>query len=242
MKNKTKILSLVIVSLVIGGGVLFAFQNNDKFDNDRAVASSVRTPREQRIDMYNKEGYEVVSYGAAMVDNYENIEELTIDSQIVVKGIIESNEYVMYDGVIFTISELLIHETISTDGQSFNNGDKIKVLQTGGIYEQVDVGADEKEFTTEEDKAAFKEHEGKKFEFTLEEVPVLKEDTETILFLQQYIGPLGEGLYVSIGDYQGRFIVESDNYIEPQSEEISSLEGNKDFTMEEVVAEVTAAE
>lgn len=93
-----------------------------------------------------------------------------------------------------------------------------------------------------EQKEEFKKNEGKTIEITANDAPVIKKSNEAVLFLTDYDGPLGTDLYVPIGDYQGRFIVESDDYIEPQSLQVTSEQGNSDFTMKEIKAEVESAE
>ncbi len=201
-----------------------------------------REPRETRIDITNKEGYEVGSASLSMVDSFESVEQLVERSEIVIQGEVISNEYIDYDDIPFTISTVKILDIISEDKDEFTIGDTIKVVQTGGLYVQKDVGGDEKIFTTEEQKEEFKKNEGKTIEITANDAPVIKKSNEAVLFLTDYDGPLGTDLYVPIGDYQGRFIVESDDYIEPQSLQVTSEQGNSDFTMKEIKAEVESAE
>ena len=201
-----------------------------------------REPRETRIDITNKEGYEVGSASLSMVDSFESVEQLVERSEIVIEGEVIFNEYMDYDDIPFTISTVKILDIISEDKDEFTIGDTIKVVQTGGLYVQKDVGGDGKIFTTEEQKEEFKKIEGKTIEITANDAPVIKKSNEVVLFLTDYDGPLGTDLYVAIGDYQGRFIVESDDYIEPQSLQVTSEQGNSDFTMKEIKAEVESAE
>ncbi|MCM3218153.1 hypothetical protein ABER75_04265 [Niallia taxi] len=201
-----------------------------------------REPRSTRIDITNKDGYQVSSAEASMVDSFESVEQLDQRSDLNIEGQVISNEYVTYDDIPFTISKVKIIDIIGKTEEGFVIGDTIKVVQTGGLYVQHDVGGDEKIFTTEEEKKESEKMEGKTIEVTLNDAPVIKKNNTVVLFLEKSEDdPLGSDLYAAVGDYQGKFIVESDDYIEPQSLEIKSKHGNSDFTMEEIEAEVKSA-
>lgn len=199
---------------------------------DTAVSAvrEKREPRAERINMRNKEGYEVVPSLFTMIDDFRIIPELTARAEVIVKGKVVKNEYIEHEGIIFTISEAEISELLgnSSSDTQMEAGSTLKLLQTGGIYGQRDAGGDEK-------------NEDQKFEYTNGEFPVLKEGAEAVLFLEKYEGPIGDDLFVALGDYQGRFIAESDDYIEPQSENILSASGNKDFTLGELKEEIAGA-
>lgn len=118
------------------------------------------------------------------------------------------------EGITFTISSLEVNDVVKSNNK-VKNGKFIKVLQTGGISKLTDVA--EKDFENKEEREKFlKENEGKEIELVFEGSPVIKEKQNAILFLTEYLGPIGKDLYVGTGDFQGRFIIDQ-NTVEAQN-------------------------
>lgn len=248
MKNILGTISIIVLFLLTSGCAQSKIEESANVDNNIKEISKSKeksVPRENRIDMRNKDGIPISSIQASMVDTFVSVEEIEKNSDLTIRGIITNNEYLEYDNMAFTISTIKIEEIITNEGEdsSIQVGGTIRLLQTGGIITQSYDPELEKDFTTDEQNKDFKENiEGTKIEVVLESAPVLKENTNSILFLQKYEGPIGQDLYVGTGDYQGRFIIESDSYIEPQSENVVSDDGNIDFTLQEIKEEVLSVE
>lgn len=248
MKKNIGTLSMIVMILLMTGCTEKKIEKSENVVNnikETTQTKAKRVPRENRIDMTNKEGIPISSIQASMVDTFDSVEEIEKNSELTIRGIITNNEYLEFDNMAFTISTIQIEEIMTNEGEdpAIQVGGTIRVLQTGGIITQTYDPELEKNFTTAEQNKDFKENvEGTKIEVVLEAAPVLKENTDSILFLQKYEGPIGQDLYVGTGDYQGRFIIESDSYIEPQSENVVSDNGNVDFTLEEIKEEVFSVE
>ncbi|MGL4875500.1 MAG: hypothetical protein ACRC30_12700 [Clostridium sp.] len=167
-------------------------------------------------DKVDSDEIPVANMSGKLVNYYETLEEINKDSEIVVKGKFIKNEYIEYEGVIFTVSQFKIDDVIKGN---INRNDVIKVLQTGGIGAVKLNEMDEKSFENpEEVKEHLKNNLGKKFESTIEGIKVLKENDNAVLLLQKYYGPITQDSYVGTGDFQGRFIInEKTKSINPQS-------------------------
>ena len=124
--------------------------------------------------------------------HYDNIEEMTEQSTIVVKGKVESTYTLLRGDVVFTINQCVIEESLSDNIQI---GDVIDVLQTGGTYGDI--------FTPE-----------------IIDAPLLKQGDSYLLYLEgpDKVNDSKDNYYQIAGGYQGYANVENDESIEPISQ------------------------
>jgi len=136
-----------------------------------------------------------------MVKYYEDTSALINDSSSAIEGKVVENKYDIYNEVHFTISTVVVTDVLENN-DNINKGDKITVLQTGGIFNYNSDETNKKSFDTGQQMK-----DGQQFEVVFEDAPVIKENKKVILFLQKYEGPIS-CQYVTSGDFQGRFLVD----------------------------------
>ncbi|CAM4485772.1 hypothetical protein FHS16_004917 [Paenibacillus endophyticus] len=140
---------------------------------------------------------------SSLVKSYTSMEELTSEAEVIAEVKVDSQETITQLNVPFTISLVTIKSTIKG---AFKEGDKIKIIETGGDFIPVD-------------------NTGKKLKETrmkFNGIDVLNKHDHAVLFLQEFVGPQVEGAYVPIGVYQGKFKVVNEMLIQqaPESEKI----------------------
>ena len=173
----------------------------------------------EQTDGTKEEELQVSDMSAKLVNTYKTIDEINNDSTLAVMGTVIHNEYLDYGGLTFTLSEFKVDKVIKGN---MKNGDTIKVLQSGGISEVKYNEADAKSFEDPKEVENYlKDKIGKNFETTIEGVKVLKEDTNAILLLEEYDGPIVEDAYVGTGDFQGRFILNQNQKTKSTTPEIT---------------------
>ncbi|MGL4739880.1 MAG: hypothetical protein ACRC41_03635 [Sarcina sp.] len=209
---RKSILSVLILAISLSSFVGCGAKNTATGDEKNNMVSKGEI--QNNID---NDEIPVANMSGKLVNCYETLEEINKDSEIVVKGKIIKNEYIEYEGVIFTVSQFKVEDAIKGN---VSKDKVIKVLQTGGISTVKSNEMDEKSFEDpKEVEKHLKNNLGKKFESTIEGVKVLKENDNAVLLLQKYDGPITQDSYVGTGDFQGRFIInEKTKSISPQSE------------------------
>lgn len=120
-------------------------------------------------------------FATAEVDKYSSLEELVREAQLVVKADVlmggNSKGHDEYKGLLYRLTRVRVSEVLK--GEPNKGGSELTVLEfVGG------------------------EHDGESYGF--EGTPLLKPGESYLLFLGVYSGPLGEGVYVVPGVWQGR--------------------------------------
>lgn len=67
-----------------------------------------------------------------MVKTYNNVNELTSDSVLIIEGSVLANNYINFKDTVFTISTVKVTNVLK-DYSNIKVGDTINLLQTGGI-------------------------------------------------------------------------------------------------------------
>ena len=128
----------------------------------------------------NVTNYPVFSqeFGVSVVTEYVELSALENDSSLIVDIIVEESEYFMYEEVPFTLSKVKIKNVYKGEAK---RGDIITILETGGIFNNV--------------------------EYSVETDEILKKKNQAILYLYEYEGPIKEGIdkFVVTGLHQGKF-------------------------------------
>lgn len=213
---KKNILSILFLAISITSFVGCADKEAVVDNKDINIVSSDKDNNSTK-----EESLPIADMSGKLVNYYETLDEINNDSEIVAMGTIIENEYVEYNGLIFTLSKFKVENVVKGDVAV---GDTIKVLQTGGISEVKVNEEDVKSFEDPEEVEKYLEDKvGTKYETSIEGIKVLKEDTIAVLLLQKYVGPITEDAYVGTGDFQGRFIVNQNTKsdipsVTPQSE------------------------
>lgn len=127
---------------------------------------------------------------SSLMKTYKTLEGLTSDAEAIAEVKVLSQETITHLDVPFTISTVKV---VSTLKGSFNEGDTIKIIETGG------------EFTPHDKNGK----ELPKANLKFNGIEVLDKNDHAILFLDKFVGPQVEGAYVPIGVYQGKFKVTS---------------------------------
>lgn len=198
MRNFVVLLSLCCLALFTG------CQANDK--NLASKEEVVKTFTSTEVPN-SEETPKVVGFSGKLAKTYDTLDSLQKDSSLIIEGEVIANEYIVFEGITFTISIMKVNDVVK--GNTIKKGETVKVLQTGGISSISDIP--EKDFENKEERERFlKKNKGKKIELVFEESPVIKEQQNAVLFLTEYEGPIGKNLYVGTGDFQGRFIVNKD--------------------------------
>lgn len=208
--NKKKVVATLLSLAFLTSCVAPAAKINSVKEKDEVVVENVATEIDTR--KVNTDPY--------LVKNYESIEELNADSNFGIVGTIVSNETVMLKEHFFTISTVKVEKSLKGD---IKEGTIIKLLQDGGIEsEELKKDLPKKEFEDETQVEEFeKENEGKLTEILIYNSEVLKPNQKCILYLNKYEDYEVEGdLYIAEGGFQGRFKVDKDGKVTPQSENI----------------------
>lgn len=208
---KKNILSILFLAITISSFVGCNTKNTTINNQDSNIVSNNENENSSIVNNnennMSKENLPTSNMSGKLVNYYKTLNEINNDSELVVMGTIIENEYIEYDDLIFTLSKFKINNVIKGE---LNVGDTIKVLQTGGISEITPNSTDVKSFEDPEEVEKYSnENYGKKYETTIEGVSVLKENDNAILLLKKYVGPIVEDSYVGTGDFQGRFIINS---------------------------------
>ncbi|BFT71230.1 hypothetical protein [Paenibacillus sp. P36] len=117
----------------------------------------------------------VVNIQGELSKEYDSVDALKQDSDLIVEIIATNVNSLKYEGLIFSITDSTVNKVYKGAIQ----GSSIKILENGGSYE------------------------GK--EYIFEESPVLKSSESAIVFLKKYNGPITDHAYVVTGAIQGKF-------------------------------------
>lgn len=125
-------------------------------------------------------------------DGYSTIQALKSDSSLIARVNIRDVETLKYNDVIFTISNATITNVFKGNIEPRT----IRILETGGIHNNI--------------------------EYVFEENKVFKRNEKAIVFLKKYKGPIVDDAYVVLGVFQGKFIEKDDKLI-PSKHTIGEL-------------------
>ncbi|MGE7828409.1 hypothetical protein [Paenibacillus sp. NPDC093718] len=114
---------------------------------------------------------------------YESTIELKNDSLLIAEIMVTEGESLVYENVPFTISEVEVLNEYN--GEIIEKS--IKLLETGGIIDNK--------------------------QFSINGNPTLNRNDRALVFLQKYEGPIVDNAYVITGDYQGKFLLNSENEV-----------------------------
>lgn len=123
---------------------------------------------------------------------YLTIQELKDDSDMIARVDIYNIRSLKYSDVVFTISEAKVSNVFKGDKKI----KELKILETGGIYNNS--------------------------EYIFEENKVFNKGQKAVVFLQKYNGPIVEDAYVVLGVFQGKFI-ESSKALLPSKHTVGEL-------------------
>lgn len=137
---------------------------------------------------------------SSLEKSYNTLGELTSDAEEILEIKVLNQETKTYLDVPFTISTAIVKSTVKG---VVNEGDSIKIIETGGEYTPIDKNG--KEFP----KANLK----------FNGIEVLAKNEHAILFLEKFVGPQVEGAYVPLGVYQGKFKVISGEAVQQAPED-----------------------
>lgn len=135
---------------------------------------------------FNKQETSISS--ATWNDHYDDINELSYSSDIIIKGTLESSSTQLRNDVVFTMNSVKITDVISGD---IKKGDIIEILQTGGTYKNI-------------------------YTPPIESVPLLENGESYLLYLNltEYHPTYGQ-YYLISGGYQGLALVNDKGFVEP---------------------------
>ncbi|KAA0764296.1 hypothetical protein [Bacillus sp. SH5-2] len=200
--------SIITTVVLLASGCSQFNSENDATVNKNQIKTAEVANNSQPND------FPVINMGGKMVKYYDDTATLVNDSSSAIEGNIVKNKYTIYNEVYFTISTVVVTDVLESN-DNIKVGDKITVLQTGGVFEYKSDPKNKKTFDTGQSMK-----DGQQFEVVFENAPVIKENKKVILFLEKYKGPIS-CQYVTSGDFQGRFPVdENTDTVSPQ---------NKDF-------------
>lgn len=182
-------------------------------------------------DIIKETDIRVINTNPYLVKVYESIKELDKDSDFAIEGTVISNEYMKYDDLAYTISEVKVEKSLKGD---ILEGTTIKLLQSGGILDIINENLPKKDFEDKEEVERIREeNKDEKYESVIYNAKVLKESEKCILYLEKIEGAfekkfnpdfgdlqIGNDLYIATGNFQGRFKVDKENKVTPQSEYI----------------------
>lgn len=141
----------------------------------------------------------VINMSGKMVKNYEDTSTLVNDSSSAIEGKIVKNKYTINNEVHFTISTVVVTDVLESN-DNIKVGDKISVLQTGGVFEYKSDPKKNKTFDTEQSMK-----DGQQFEVVFQDAPVIKENKKVIFLKKNIKGQLIANLYLMViirGDFQ----------------------------------------
>lgn len=141
---------------------------------------------------YNVNELTKTSALATWNESYDNIQELTNNADVIVKGRVLSSEPQIREDMVFTMNHLEVQEIMQ--GTTLNNASIIDILQTGGSMDGI---------ITE----------------PIKEAPLLKPDQDYILYLKltEYDEVYGQ-YYLIEGGYQGIAYIDEKEIIPVSSE------------------------
>ncbi|KPV59667.1 hypothetical protein QJ48_09760 [Paenibacillus sp. A3] len=118
-------------------------------------------------------------------ESFKTVDELKQKADIIVEADVVKANSIKYNNVVFTLSDVVIKKTYKGHLQ---NNEYIKILETGGVYNNI--------------------------EHTFEGQKTLKRQEKAILFLKKYVGPVTKDqAYTVLGVYQGKFNLDSSGNI-----------------------------
>jgi hypothetical protein len=160
-------------------------------------------------------GETVIRTGAAplLSERYNSIKELKTEAFDMVEVDVKSNESVLYHELGFTISTV---EIISSLNGNFEQGQQIRIVQTGGRYE----------YTGKNPKIP----KGQVIETTMMGIPVMAPSEKYFLFIKKYEGEVTNDAYRILGLFQGKFKIKDNDVIQNAPEEYKI----KDYTKETI--------
>lgn len=146
------------------------------------------------------------SVSATWTDNYDDINELTISSDIIIKGQLVSSNTQLRKDLVFTMNKVKVTEVISGDVAV---GDIIDILQTGGTYKNI---------TTQ----------------PIEDAPLLEKESSYLLYLSLTDKDKTYGQYYLIsGGYQGITKVDKKENVTPATKN-NRLFYNKNYDINDI--------
>lgn len=143
---------------------------------------------------------------ASWSEHFDGINDLTDNSDIIIRGLLESSSTHLRENVVFTMNEVKITEVISGD---INEGDIIDILQTGGIYESI-------------------------VSPPIESTPLLKDGESYLLYLKltDYHPKYGQ-YYLISGGYQGLALINDRGIVRPMDSNNEIFNG-KNYNFNEI--------
>jgi hypothetical protein len=161
----------------------------------------------------------IINASGDIEEHFDTFDDLVNGSKVIVEVKVKDSETIVYGDLPFTISTAEVKQTIKG---SYNKGDSIKILETGGKYYPMD-----------KDNKKSKEE----YELVFKGVKVMNSSDSYIVFLDEYVGPITENAFVIKGVYQGKFIVEN-NIVSQQTPDGHEKESYSGTSFDDFVKKV----
>jgi len=180
-------------------------ENNeeDTTKNSKVVAASNEITTSAR-NYYCQ--YDINNKKSSVSKIYKNINELKMDSDIIIEGVVKDTKQTIYVQMLFTISQIEVYEVYKGD---VIKGATICLIEPGGIMDKESIYKKWKE------KFPQKEIDINKIqpsEVYFDGIPPLQQGDKVLVFASKYPGKaVKEGCYEPVGLYQGKFIIEGEN-------------------------------